>query len=84
MRSQAEIRFKYLSEKNLKTTTKALIPETKSNVTPRSTIKIEREGNELVLKFFAEDTSALRASINSYLRFIYLTKSIIKVIEDMY
>ncbi len=48
---------------------KSLLPESKRSM-PRTKVEIENEKGKLVLNIKAEDNSALRAAINSYLRWI--------------
>jgi len=50
----------------------ALEPETKAAAAHRSRVKINREGNAVTLLFEADDTTALRASVNSYLSWLKL------------
>lgn len=47
----------------------ALLPEMASDV-PGSTLALRREGSTLVLTIEAEDEGALRAAVNSYLRWV--------------
>jgi KEOPS complex subunit Pcc1 len=47
----------------------SLLPETDRKI-PRTQVKINEDGKALCLVISAEDTSALRAAINSYLRWI--------------
>jgi len=47
----------------------SLLPESKRNV-PRTKVEIKNKKNKLVLSITADDVSALRAGINSYLRWI--------------
>jgi KEOPS complex subunit Pcc1 len=61
----------------------ALKPETKDCPTLRSTVELKGRKNHLQLLFEAEDTTALRASINSYLRWISSTESILKTINTL-
>jgi tRNA threonylcarbamoyladenosine modification (KEOPS) complex Pcc1 subunit len=42
---------------------------------------MEKEGNVLNLIFEAQDTSALRAAINSYLHWILLTREVLESLE---
>jgi len=46
----------------------ALKPEALKMVTLRSRVKVELEKNTLIMHFTAADSVALRASMNSYLR----------------
>jgi KEOPS complex subunit Pcc1 len=70
MKAQAVIRLNFSSEKQLQVVLQALKPETETSSTRRSKVNMATEGQGLVLDFRAKDTSALRASINSYLRLI--------------
>ena len=81
MRVHAVIRLNFPSERHSKIVFCALEPETKTTITPRSRVQIQREKNSLRLSFEAKDTSALRAAINSYLRFVHLTKTVVDIIE---
>jgi tRNA threonylcarbamoyladenosine modification (KEOPS) complex Pcc1 subunit len=42
---------------------------------------MKKEGNVLNLIFEAQDTSALRAAINSYLNWILLTREVLESLE---
>ena len=45
-------------------------------------MKLEKDGSFLVLTVEAEDTIALRATLNAYLRWINSTVNIMRVVED--
>ncbi|OGD55751.1 hypothetical protein A3K78_07110 [Candidatus Bathyarchaeota archaeon RBG_13_52_12] len=49
---------------------KSLRPELESNITDRSKALIEASERGLILKVEAEDVTALRAAVNSYLYWI--------------
>jgi len=83
MKAQAVIRLNFSSEKQLKVVLEALKPETRTPPTRRSKVQIKGEGNSLTLNFKASDTSALRAAINSYLRWILLTKTILESVTEL-
>lgn len=59
----------------------ALEPETKTQLTGRSSVKITKKDGNLMLTFKAMDTSALRAAINSYLHWVFLTKAILETVK---
>lgn len=82
MKAQALIRLNFSSKKQLKVVLKALKPETKTPSTHRSKVHIRSEGYNLTLNFRARDTSALRATINSYLRLVNMAINIQKLIEE--
>ena len=48
-----------------------LMPEAKS-VLPKTEVELKIEDGELVMRFGAEDVNSLRASLNSYLRWMRL------------
>lgn len=58
-----------LDEKTSEIVAKSLLPESK-RIVPRTKVEIENKNNKLVLTIIADDVSALRAGINSYLRWI--------------
>jgi len=59
-----------LDEKMLKVIETALIPETDSPSSDRSETRVIVEDNQLIIQTCASDTTALRASLNSYLRWV--------------
>ena len=83
MRASAVIRLKFSSKDHAKTVLQALEPETKTMPTTRSQVEIEGDGKSLTIHFEAKDTSALRASINSYLRWISLIDDARSVLESL-
>lgn len=58
-----------------------LIPEMKERI-PRSKVALKSDGNDLIIRIEAEDVSALRASISSYLRWISVAMSTRNVMEE--
>ncbi len=80
--AKATIRLEFTSQKQLTTLINALSPEVKAQVTRRSKIKIEKDGIFLILTVEAEDTVAMRATLNAYLRWINSTINVIHVIEE--
>ena len=81
MKAQAIIRLNFSSEKQLKVVLQALRPETETSSTHRSKVHMKTEDQSLVLDFRARDTSALRASMNSYLRLIGVAMNLQKFTE---
>ena len=70
MKAKAIVRIDFSSRKQLLVVLDALKPETEISSTNRSDIQMKAENQLLILEFWAKDTSALRASMNSYLRLI--------------
>jgi KEOPS complex subunit Pcc1 len=81
MKAQAVIHLNFSSEKQLKVVLGALRPETETSATPRSKVHMKTEDQSLILEFKANDTSALRASMNSYLRLIGVAMNLQKFTE---
>lgn len=82
MRAAATVRVRLASEKHAETVFSALKPETRSAPSKRSRVHLNRENNSLLLRFEAKDTTALRAAINSYLRWINLTVSLLEFVGN--
>ncbi|MCK4477980.1 hypothetical protein KAU88_05590 [Candidatus Bathyarchaeota archaeon] len=74
MKRNAVIHFELASKKQLEILLNALMPETKKPATSRSKVSIKGEGKKLIIRIEAKDTSALRATLNSYLRWAALAK----------
>lgn len=70
MKAQAVVKLNFPSEKQLQIVLHALKPEIETASSSRSKVQMESEGKSLVINFMTKDTSALRASMNSYLRLI--------------
>ena len=82
MKAQAVIRLNFSSEKQLKVVLEALKPEIETSVASRSKVDMKAKGQGLILEFRAKDTSALRASLNSYLRLIGVAMNLQKITEE--
>jgi tRNA threonylcarbamoyladenosine modification (KEOPS) complex Pcc1 subunit len=80
--AKATVRLKFATQKQLTTLLNALTPETNSTVTRRANVKLEEDGLFLVLTVEAEDTVALRATLNAYLQWINSTVNIINAVEE--
>ena len=84
MKESTMITLHFPSKRRLEMVLKALKPETEMHSsTRRSKVKVTSRQNSLILSFEAEDTSALRASINSYLRWIMLINDSFQAIEEL-
>jgi len=76
--AKATIRLKLQSEKQVDTLLSALSPEAAAPPTHRSSVKLQKDDATLILAAEAEDTVALRATLNAYLRWI---NSILNVMD---
>jgi tRNA threonylcarbamoyladenosine modification (KEOPS) complex Pcc1 subunit len=83
MKARAVIRLSFQSKNHLDVVLRALKPETEKPLTSRSRVQLGGEGKVLTLVFEARDTSALRAVINSYLRWIALVNDTWSVMESL-
>ncbi len=80
--AKAIVRLKFDSQKQISTVLHALTPEAKSPATKRSKITLEDEGLFLELTVEADDTVALRATLNAYLRWINSTLNVVGMVEQ--
>jgi KEOPS complex subunit Pcc1 len=80
-RAKATVHLKFTSEKQLTTLLNALMPEANAPVTRRANVKLEKDGLFLLLTVKAEDTVALRATLNAYLRWINSAINVMDVVE---
>ena len=80
--AKAQIRLEFDSEKQIETLLDALTPEAEAPPTHRSTVKLDRDGCCLMLAVEAEDTVALRATLNAYLRWVNSMVNVIGVVEE--
>ena len=61
----------------------ALNPEVEKPSTARSTVTLTRKDTCLVLKVKAKDTVALRATLNTYLRWIGSLITVLEVLKKL-
>jgi tRNA threonylcarbamoyladenosine modification (KEOPS) complex Pcc1 subunit len=83
VKAKATVRLKFPSEKHLEMIAKALAPETEKPATFRSRVRMEKDGEFLVLKAKASDTVALRAALNAYLRWINSAANVLETLENI-
>jgi tRNA threonylcarbamoyladenosine modification (KEOPS) complex Pcc1 subunit len=83
VKAKASVCLKFCDPKHLAALVTALQPEVNSPVIHRSNVDLQMRGCFLVLNITAEDTVALRAMINTYLRWIASTVNILEIIEHM-
>jgi tRNA threonylcarbamoyladenosine modification (KEOPS) complex Pcc1 subunit len=80
--AKTTVRLKFSSEKQVSTILGALTPEANAPVTRRATVKLQKDGLFLVLIVEADDTVALRATLNAYLRWVNSTVNVIQAINE--
>lgn len=79
--ARANLRLKFASERQLASLLCALTPEAEAPPTRRAKIRIEKNGEFLIIEVEANDTVALRATLNAYLRWINSTLNVIDVVK---
>ncbi len=80
VKAKATIRLKLTSLKQLETVKSALLPEINKPGSPRAHVAVHSEDTYLVLEAEADDTVALRSTLNAYLRWI---NSAVNVVETL-
>ncbi len=82
IKGKTVVRLKFNSEKQLTTLLAALTPEANAPATRRANVKLEKDCLFLNLIIEAEDTVALRSTLNAYLRWIGSAIKIIELLEQ--
>ena len=80
-RAKATVRLKFASDGQLTALLDALMPEVNASVIRRANVKLEKDGSCLVLTVEAEDTVALRSTLNAYLRWIGSAVNVLSLVE---
>ena len=83
MKANSRVRLKFPSKKHLNVVFESLEPEVRRPPTVRSQASLEKERTSLILRIEAADTTALRAAMNAYLRWIDSTKNILETLESL-
>ena len=82
LKAKATVRLPFSSKKQLDALVNALTPEINRQIGIRSKTSLTPESGFLVLDVEAEDTVALRAALNAYLRWINSMMNVFCVVED--
>ena len=81
MKATASVRLSFSSEKHLQSLIDALTPETRVHTTKRTKATIEKQNSSLLLSVEANDVVALRAALNTYLRWIDSVRRVLGAVE---
>ncbi len=81
MAAGAVVRLPFSSERQLAALVAALQPEVQRQIGVRSQASLAVDGLTLVLCVDAEDTVALRAALNAYLRWVNSTLNVLEALE---
>jgi tRNA threonylcarbamoyladenosine modification (KEOPS) complex Pcc1 subunit len=68
-KAEAEVSIDFLNESDAEAIERALVPEIVAPRTSRAFIRVTRQGKVTKMAFYAGDLIALRAMVNSFLRF---------------
>ena len=82
MKANAEVHLKFPSDKHLKTVYDALLPEIDKPVGGRARMMLKNDEPYLILKVEADDTVALRSTLNAFLRWINSMAKVVEVLEN--
>ena len=82
LNGHAKIEVELESAEIAKTLYLALNPETKSVHSERADTHLELRENKLIIDVEAEDLTALRAAINSFLAWLSGSRQVIKAVEE--
>ena len=80
MKAKATVRLPFQSEKQLAALVTALTPEVNRQIGTRSKTTLTTDELILVLNVEAEDTVALRAVLNAYLRWVNTTSNVLEAL----
>lgn len=79
----ATVQINLKSSAMVRVLSQALRPETRVPLTSKSKVKIKVEDKNIVFQFETVDTSSLRASISSYLRWVQNIQDVYNVVEGL-
>ena len=77
--AEAQFEIEFDSEKEAEIVLSAIKPEIKDSPSDRTTTDIWCENKTLTIDIKAQDTPSLRASVNSYLRWVILSRQVIEL-----
>jgi tRNA threonylcarbamoyladenosine modification (KEOPS) complex Pcc1 subunit len=81
VKARAVVRLPFYSQKQLDAVVSALEPEVQRQIGVRSKTTVSKDALMLILTVEAEDTVALRAALNSYLRWINAEINVIDAVD---
>ena len=76
---ESQIELEFPSQKDAEIVLQAIEPEIMESPSERTSTEIECLSNILKISITAQDTPSLRASLNSYLRWVMLSKQILEL-----
>ncbi|RLI27314.1 MAG: hypothetical protein DRO52_00545 [Candidatus Hecatellales archaeon] len=79
MKARAEVRFTFKDKREAETVFKALKPEVQASRSFKSRVQMRLEGRSLTMVFRAPTLSSLRASLNSFCRWVSQLQRILEL-----
>ncbi len=76
--ASATIKFEFRNAREAETVRQALLPEESLPASTRTKAKIALRENALILRVDAEDTAALRAALNSFIRWAIVARDMLE------
>ena len=76
---ESQIELEFPSSNDAEVVLQAIEPEIRESPSERTSTEIECQGNILKISITAQDTTSLRASLNSYLRWVMLSNEILEL-----
>jgi len=80
--ASAAIKMQFNDEKQIDILLATLSPEAKTSASRRSSVRLAKDGLCLTVTVEAEDTVALRATLNAYLRWINSALNILEAVKE--
>ncbi len=79
LKGEVDVRVVFDSEEEARAVYEAIEPELSSSSSDRAQVNAAREGEKISIAFLGFDSPSLRASINSYMRWMMTGSSIIAI-----
>jgi KEOPS complex subunit Pcc1 len=76
---KTELRIEFESSGDAEVVLKSIEPEINTSPSDKSFTQVDLKNNILTIEIDADDTTTLRAALNSYLRWITLSHDILKL-----
>lgn len=76
---ETELEMKFETQQDAVIVLRSVEPEIRTAPSERTSVNIDLSGNVLKIKIDAEDTTSLRASLNSYLRWVKLSYEVLEL-----
>jgi tRNA threonylcarbamoyladenosine modification (KEOPS) complex Pcc1 subunit len=76
--AKAVVEFAFRDLREARAVQQALMPEEALPASARCEVKVERRKNVLCLQVKAKDTAALRAALNSFIRWIIVARDMVE------